>query len=274
MVITVCNFKGGVGKTSTCHALSTIKGMNGNKVLVIDLDGQHSLTTSCGIDVKTFNNNTTTICDLFMAELSNVEYDINDILESIIHLKNIDIIPSTKMLSFCDRELSKKNKVNVLENILRKIKDKYDYIFLDCSPTRNNICENALLSSDSVIVPVESYYLGSEGLYDFIELLNDMNTKFNKNIYIEGIILTMFQNTNLCKTIKDYIVDAISGKNKQNTIKDSVGKEIKVFNETIPRSIKVAEASLYGKSIVEYLPNNPVSKQYIKIAEQIKNVKR
>jgi chromosome partitioning protein len=82
----------------------------------------------------------------------------------------------------------------------------------------------------------------------------------------------MFQNANLCKTVKSYILDAIKGKNTKNAIKNSQGNEIKVFEQTIPRSVKVSEAGLYGKSIIEYMPNNPVSKQYLKIAEQIKEV--
>lgn len=272
MIITICNFKGGVGKTTTCHALATAKAIQGNKVLVVDLDGQHSLTTSCGVDVKKFGNSTVTISDLIMADIKSIDYDIEDVHEAIIELNNISLIPSTKILSFCDKELTISKRANVLENILSKVKDEYDYIFLDCSPTRNSLCENALYATDSVIIPVESYYLGSEGLYDFIEIIDEINRRFNKNIYIEGIILTMFQNANLCKTVKSYILDAIKGKNVKNSMKDSTGTPIKVFEQTIPRSVKVSEAGLYGKSIIEYMPNNPVSKQYMKIAEQIKGV--
>lgn len=272
MVITICNFKGGVGKTTTCHALATAKALQGNRVLVVDLDGQHSLTTSCGVDVKKFGVNTVTISDLIMAEIKGVDYNLEDVHETIIELKHISLIPSTKILSFCDKELTISKRADVLENILNRVRNEYDYIFLDCSPTRNSLCENALYATDSVIIPVESYYLGSEGLYDFIETVDEINSKFHKNVYIEGIILTMFQKANLCKTVKAYILDAIKGRNVKDSVKDSSGMPIRVFEETIPRSVKVSEAGLYGKSIIEYMPNNPVSKQYMKIAEQIKVV--
>lgn len=266
MVITVCNFKGGVGKTTTVHALATTKGIQGKKVLAIDLDGQHSLTTSCGIDVKRFTKNNYTISDLLTLEIENVDSSVEDIKETIIHLNNIDLIPSTKLLSFCDKDLTKSGRIDVLDNILKKISVEYDYIFVDCSPTRNSLCENAIFATTNIIIPVESYYLGSEGLYDFIDFVQELSLAYNKNVMINGILLTMFQkNTNLCESIKNYVMNAIN----KNFGNNKTIKNIKVFNEVIPRSIKVAEANLDGKSIVEYLPNNPVSKAYINIANLI-----
>lgn len=266
MVITVCNFKGGVGKTTTVHALATIKGLQGKKVLAIDLDAQHSLTTSCGIDVKKFTKNNYTISDLLTLEIENVDYSVEDIKETIIHLNNIDLISSTKLLSFCDKDLTKSGRIDVLSNVLNKISAEYDYIFVDCSPTRNSLCENAIFSATNIIIPVESYYLGSEGLYDFIDFVKEIGSNYNKDIAISGILLTMFQkNTNLCESVKNYIVNAINKRAENKKVING----IRVFNEVVPRSIKVAEANLDGKSIVEYLPNNPVSKAYINVANII-----
>jgi chromosome partitioning protein len=267
MIITICNFKGGVGKTTTCHALATAKGLTGNKVLMVDLDGQHSLSTSCDIDLK---NQEITLCELFIAELDNVEYSLEDVNDSIIHLENVDILPCTRLLNDINNELTKKDNFTALKNILSKVKNLYDYIFIDCSPTNNVLTKNALISSDSVIIPVESYFLGSEGLYDFINTLEDINEEFSLNITIDGIILTMYQNTKICNSIRDYVKNSIEKKNQEIEIPTELKrKNIKVYKDVVPRSIKVSEAGLYGKSIIEYMPKNPVSKAYVNIASEI-----
>lgn len=262
MIITVCNFKGGVGKTTTCHALSVAKGLQEKKVLMVDLDSQHSLTTSCGIDISDVaNEDNLTLMDLIQAECDGMKYNVEDIKQTIIHLDNVDIIPSTDALALSDRELIMLKRLDGLKAILDKIKSEYDYIFMDCSPSRNMLCENALISSDSIIIPVESYFLGSEGLYDFLNLFKKIKKEYNHSLYIEGILLTMYQgNTTVCQTMKSHIMESLS----DNT---------NVFKETIPRSIKVSEATIYGKSIIEYAPENPVSKAYIEVAKQINDRK-
>lgn len=267
MIITICNFKGGVGKTTTCHALATAKGIHGDKVLMVDLDGQHSLTTSCDIDLEQQEQ---TICELLIAELENEEYSIEDIEYSIVHLANVDLLPCTKVLNEINDELTKQDNFKALKNILNKIKHSYDYIFIDCSPTNNILTKNAIISSDRVIIPVESYFLGSEGLYDFIETLENINKQFNLNVLIDGIILTMYQNTKICNSIRDYIKKSIERKNIDIDIPNSIkSKNIRVFKDVVPRSIKVSEAGLYGRSIIEYLPKNPVAVAYSNIANQI-----
>lgn len=264
MIITICNFKGGVGKTTTCHALATAKGMQRDRVLMVDLDGQHSLTTSCNINL---DEQEQTLCELLIAELENEEYSIENIKDSIVHLANADILPCTKVLNKLNDELTKANNFIALKNILYKIKHLYDYIFIDCSPNDSILTKNAIVSSDRVIIPVESYFLGSEGLYDFIETLDDINDEFNLNVQVEGIVLTMYQNTNICKNIIEYVKKSIMDRNDEMVIPNN----IKVFKNVVPRSIKVSEASLYGKSIIEYLPNNPVSLAYLGIAKEINN---
>lgn len=268
MIITICNFKGGVGKTTTCHALATVKGIQNNKVLMIDLDGQHSLTTSCDIDI---NTKIQTLSDLLIAEIEKVEYFKKDIEDTIVHLENVDILPCSKLLSQINEELTKQSNYYALKNILDKIKSSYDYIFIDCSPTNNILIKNAIISSDGIIIPVEAYFLGSEGLYDFIETVKYIKKDFNLKVKILGIILTMYQNTKVCNCIRDYIVNAIDKRNNQIQIPEELkSTHIKVYKDVIPRSIKVSEAGLYGKSIIEYLPKSPVSKAYINIANQIK----
>lgn len=267
MIITICNFKGGVGKTTTCHALATAKGIQGKKVLMVDLDAQHSLSTSCNINVR---NQKQTLSDLLIAEIENIEYSIDDIKETIVHLDNIDIIPCSKLLNQVNNELTKQTNYYAVKKILDKVKNEYDYIFIDCSPTNNILIQNAIISSDGIIIPVESYFLGSEGLYDFIEEIIEMKSNFNLNVKILGIIVTMYQNAKICSTIKEYLISAIDKRNNQVQLTDNIEKiHINVYSDIVPRSVKVAEAGLYGKSIVEYLPKNPVSKAYINIANQI-----
>lgn len=269
MIITICNFKGGVGKTTTCHALATAKGIHGDKVLMVDLDGQHSLTTSCDIDLERQEQ---TLCELLIAELENEKYSIQDIKDSIVHLSNVDILPCTSVLNEINDQLTKTDSFYALKSILNKIKCSYDYIFIDCSPTNNILTKNAIICSNKVIIPVESYFLGSEGLYDFIKTLESLNNKFNLNVSICGIILTMYQNTKICNSIRDYIKNSISNKNNDIIIPNAIkSKNIKVFKDVVPRSIKVSEASLYGKSIIEYLPKNPVAIAYSNIASEITN---
>ena len=267
MIITICNFKGGVGKTTTCHALATAKGIQGKKVLMVDLDAQHSLSKSCNINVR---NQKQTLSDLLIAEMENVEYSIDDIEETIVHLDNIDILPCSKLLNRVNNELTKQTNYYALKNILDKVKKVYDYIFIDCSPTNNILIQNALVSSDGIIIPVESYFLGSEGLYDFIEEIIQIKSEFNLSVKILGIILTMYQNAKICTIIKEYLNNAIDKRNNQMQISDDIRKfHINIYSDIIPRSVKVSEAGLYGKSIVEYLPKSPVSKAYINIANQI-----
>lgn len=261
MIITICNYKGGVGKTTTCHNLSIAKAIEGYNVLMIDLDPQASLTKATGTKIS---SNNPTIYELIIAECNNIDYHIEDIEDSIIHLKNVDIIPAKKELY----NITLKSNT-ILKNILDKIKNKYDYIFIDCSPSKNLLNENALFSCDEVIIPVEANFLASEGLYEFIEDIKTLEIKYNIKIKICGIIITMYQKTNLGNTIKEFIKETINNKNITNQKIYNNNSSIKVFNDIIPRSIKVGEANIYNKSIIEYKPKNEVSKAYIKLANQI-----
>lgn len=244
-VISVANQKGGVGKTTTTVNLSTILAKKGKKVLLIDADPQGNATSGLGVEKD--------------VEFSTYDVLVNDtevvktIQDTII--KNLKVCPSNINLAGAEVELvSMMSREQRLKEKLEVIKDKFDYIFIDCPPSLGLVTLNSFTASDSVLIPVQCEYYALEGLGQLLNTINLVKKHLNKNIKIEGALLTMYDiRTNLSnqvvKEVKRYF-------------------DNKVYKTVIPRNVRLSEAPSYGMPITEYDPKSKGAKSYIKFAKE------
>ncbi|MBR0351534.1 MAG: ParA family protein [Clostridia bacterium] len=248
-IVSIANQKGGVGKTTTAVNLSTIIAKKGKKVLLIDADPQGNATSGLGVEKD--------------VELSTYDILVNDTtFEKTIKpttVKGLTICPSNISLAGAEVELvSMMSREQRLKEKLETIKDDYDYIFIDCPPSLGLITLNAFTASNSVLIPVQCEYFALEGLGQLINTINLVKKHLNKEIEIEGALLTMYDiRTNLSnqvvKEVKKYFDD-------------------KVYKTVIPRNVRLSEAPSYGMPITVYDPRSKGAKSYIKFAKEfVKN---
>ena len=237
--------KGGVGKTTTTVNLSTLIAKKGKKVLLIDADPQGNATSGLGGEKE--------------VEFSTYDILVNDVeMKDIIQdtkIKNLKICPSNMNLAGAEVELvSMMSREQRLKEKLDLIKEEFDYIFIDCPPSLGLITLNAFTSSNSVLIPVQCEYFALEGLGQLLNTINLVKKHLNKNIYIEGALLTMYDiRTNLSnqvvKEVKKYF-------------------DNKVYKTVIPRNVRLSEAPSYGMPITEYDPRSKGAKSYTKFAKE------
>lgn len=246
-VIAIAAQKGGVGKSTTCRNLATILAKQGYKVCAIDGDNQASMTDCFGIEQP--EKLETTLYHLMMDVI--MEKDLPKKEDYIIKREGIDIIPSSIELSAIEINLvSTISREYVLKAIIDQIKDDYDYVLIDCMPSLGLMTVNILAACDSVLIPATPEYLSVKGLELLLRTIFKLKKRINPVITFEGILLTMFdERTNLSKSMIEMI-------------EESYGEHIKVFDTKIPKSVKVGEANLQSKSIVEYMPSNKASIAY------------
>ena len=246
-VISVLNHKGGVGKTTTTINLGGALRQKGYKVLLIDLDGQANLTESLG----------------FSAELPQTiygamkgEYDL-PIYE---HKDGLSVVPSCLDLSAVETELiNEAGRELILAHLIKGQKEKFDYILIDCMPSLGMMTINALVSSDSVLIPVQAAYLPVKGLQQLIKTILTVKKRLNRKLAIEGILLTMVDfRTNYARDIA-------------SRVHTTYGSQIEVFENVIPMSVKAAETSAEGKSIYMHCPKGKVAEAYMKLTQEVLN---
>lgn len=241
-IISVCNQKGGVGKTTTCVNLSAALGVLENKVLVIDTDPQANASVSFGFSSKKLNNPALQFMD--MASVMT-----NTIIKT--NCPNVYLLPFLEDLNFFKQtaEISKFKKA------LESIRELYDYIFIDCVPFFKTENFDILKSSDSVIIPVQCDYFALEGLHKILKTIRFVQRKLHHNLHIEGLLLTMFdKRLNLSKSVVSYM--------------RSYFEEL-VFDTVIHRSSKITQAPSYGQSILEYDISSGGAKDYLQLANEI-----
>ena len=258
-IIAIISWKGGVGKTKSVVNISSYIKMQNKRVCVVDFDPQHSMSKHFGIFPGQLKNRPT-MYDLFNAAIDEAsDTELNDIThKSIIKTTTVDLIPAIAKLSALDKVLPTATcREQLLKNILKFIRDEYDYIFIDCHPGGDLFAINALTAADMVIVPVEAHIMSSDGLEQVEKMIRTVQRHLNPNLQIEGIIITKFQqNTNCCKRIRDMV-------------SENFGERIHIFEDNIKYSIKVAEAPEFGISIHEYAPQNDTAKAYANIALEV-----
>ena len=245
-IISVANQKGGVGKTTTTVNLSTILAKKGKKVLLIDTDPQGNATSGLGVskDVEL------SVYDILIGD---TEFD-ETLQETAI--KNLKVCPSNISLAGAEVQLvSMMSREQRLKTKLDKIKDQYDYILIDCPPSLGLVTLNAFTASDSVLIPVQCEYFALEGLGQLLNTVNLVKKHLNKNLEIEGALLTMYDaRTNLSnqvvKEVKKYFED-------------------KVYKTVIPRNVRLSEAPSYGMPITIYDPKSKGARSYEKFAKEL-----
>lgn len=244
-IIAVANQKGGVGKTTTTVNLSTILAKRGKKVLLIDADPQGNATSGLGVE-KEVEFST---YDILVNE-TTMEEAIQDTM-----IKNLKVCPSNMNLAGAEVELvSMMSREQRLKEKLEEIKEKFDYIFIDCPPSLGLITLNSFTTSNSVLIPVQCEYFALEGLGQLLNTINLVKKHLNKEIQIEGALLTMYDiRTNLSnqvvKEVKKYF-------------------DNKVYKTVIPRNVRLSEAPSYGMPITEYDPKSKGAKSYTKFAKE------
>lgn len=229
-IIAVANQKGGVGKSTTVVNLAAYLGMRDKKVLCVDSDPQGNATTGFGIKKKSVSVST---YDVIIGKARAQDAVIET------EFKNLSVIPATENLAGAEIELLNiENRVNRLKMQLLPLKESYDYIFIDCPPALGSLTINALVASDSIIVPMLAEFFALEGLSQLVNTIKIVKTNYNPSLEIEGILFTMFD----------------SRLNVANDVVSEVEKYFpgKVFETKIPRNVRISEAPSHGKPIMYY----------------------
>lgn len=245
-IISVCNQKGGVGKTSTSITLSSFLALKGHKTLLIDLDPQGNSTSGLGIEK---NEIKVSAYDVLLHEklIKDVKLDAQ--------IENLDLLPCNINLTGAEVELV---PVMGRENRLRKavnlVSSDYEYVIIDCPPSLGILTVNALTCAHSVLIPIQCEFYALEGLSQLINTINIVRDNLNPTLHIEGVLMTM--------------ADARTKLTEQaiNDVRTNLGN--KVYETVIPRSVKMAEAPGFGKPIMIYDKESVVSKKYEEFVDE------
>lgn len=246
-IIAVANQKGGVGKTTTTINLSACLAEQGQKVLVIDVDPQGNTTSGLGIEK---NNTENTVYELMLGEAS-----IDDCIYKSV-MDDLDVIPSNVNLAGAEIDLIDiDDREYILKKIVNSLKEKYDFILLDCPPSLSMLTVNAMTAANTVLVPIQCEYYALEGLSQLIRTINLVKQKLNPELEIEGVVFTMYDaRTNLSLQVVE---------NVKANLKQTVYKTI------IPRNIRLAEAPSHGLPINLYDSKSAGAESYRLLAEEV-----
>lgn len=244
-VISVTNQKGGVGKTTTSINLAASLVKRGKRILLIDMDPQGNATVGCGVDPEVVQS---TIYDVLLLDSSVKDAAIKAECGVDVLTANGDLAGAqVELLNEIGRELR-------LQKALAPVQDDYDIIFIDCPPALNVLTINALVASNSVMIPMQCEYFALEGLSALIATVRKIRETLNPQLRIEGLLRTMFD--------------------KRNSLSNEVSKQLqthfgdKVYDTIVPRNITLAEAPSYGEPVISYDPSSKGAKAYMALADE------
>jgi chromosome partitioning protein len=248
-VLAVVNQKGGVGKTTTCVNLTAALKEKRKKVLLCDMDPQGNSTSGMGVN----KNGANTVYELILGTA--------DVKSAIVRTPYGDVLPANKELSGAEIELvSITDREYRLKFVIDSIKNEYDFIIIDCPPSLGLLTINALCAADAVLIPVQCEYYALEGLSDLIYTIRIVKKGLNRDLEIDGILLTMFDSrTNLSIQVAEEVKRHFPGK---------------IYAAVIPRNVRLSEAPSHGMPVLKYDPSSRGADSYIKLADEMISARR
>lgn len=246
-VLAIINQKGGVGKSTTAVNLSAALGENKKKCLVIDLDPQGNTTSGYGIEKEELEY------DVYDALLQ--DYPIENLIADTVE-PNVFVIPATIQLAGAEIELvSAMARESILKSILDPIKNKFDYVFIDCPPSLGLLTINALVAADSLLIPIQCEFYALEGVTKLLESMKMVKARLNPDLDVFGVVMTMYDaRTTLSKQVVEEVTKYFGRK---------------VFKTIIPRNVKLSEAPSHGLPITMYAHVSKGSLAYMKLAKEV-----
>ena len=252
--IAIVNQKGGTGKTTSTENIGVALAMEGKRVLLVDTDPQASLTVCMGSTQP--DELPVTLASVLNKVLQDKEIDPE---EGILHhAEGVDLMPANIELAGLEVGLvNVLSRESVLKEYIKNVENNYDFILLDCMPSLGMLTINALAAADEVLIPVQAQYLPAKGLEQLLTTINKVKKQINPKLHIEGILLTMVEGrTNFSKDIS-------------SLIRETYGKNIRVFDAEIPKATKAAETSAMGFSIFKHDPMGKVAKAYRDVTKEV-----
>jgi chromosome partitioning protein len=246
-IMAIANQKGGVGKTTTTVNLGACLAALGQKVLLVDIDPQGNTTSGIGVDKSNIEKS-----------IYNVLINEEPIKDNVVktEYENLYLLPSNIQLAGAEIELvpaiSREYK---LKNAVEEIKDQFDFILIDCPPSLGLLTLNALTAANTVLVPIQCEYYALEGLGQLMNTINLVQKHLNKNLQVEGVLLTMFDaRTNLSIQVVEEVKKFFKNK---------------VYRTIIPRNVRLSEAPSHGKPIIKYDARSKGSEVYMELAREV-----
>ena len=248
-IIAITNQKGGVGKTTTAVNLAATLAEAGQRVLLLDFDPQGNASSGLGVERSEIRSS---IYDVITGNFGIEETILRDWME------NLDLIPADMSLATCDAELADvENKNLILRGALRPLREKYEYLLIDCPPSLGTITVNALSAADTVLIPIQCEYYALEGLRQVLSSIEIVQEALNPSLLIEGIVFTMYDGR---IRLSQEVVKTVRKNFRGN-----------IFQSMIPRNVRLAEAPSHGLPITAYDSASSGAESYRKLAVEVMN---